>query len=292
MDPLDPALPGPGLIPYTVNAPLYSDDLDKERYFALPEATNVTINADGDMDFPVGTVFIKTFKLGGQPIETRLLIRHAQDVWGGYSYRWNDAGTDATLLPAGDTKTLSNGQVWSFPSRPACLACHTQGAGRSLGPEVLQLNGGFLYEDAGIFANQLVTLDHINVLDLPAAVATLPALTPPSEDNATFADRARSYLHANCAMCHRANGTGQSQADMRFSVPFVNQQLCNVDPQEGTLGVVGAKLVVPGDPARSLVSLRMHSTASGKMPPLARSLVDPLGTGIVDLWITSLTGCP
>jgi uncharacterized repeat protein (TIGR03806 family) len=294
MDALDPALPGAGLIPYTVRSPLYSDGAEKERFMALPDDQNVVIDAaSGDMDFPVGTVFIKNFRVDDALVETRLLIRHDQNTWAGYSYEWDDAQSDATLLPGSKTKTLPNGQVWTYPGREACLTCHTQQAGRSLGLEVRQLNGGLTYEETGIFANQLTTLDHIGVIDLAGVAAeALPALARPESQTASVEDKARSYLHVNCAMCHRANGTGQSPADMRITTDFADMNLCGANPSEGNLGVAGAVLFAPGDPALSLVSLRMHSTTLGKMPPLARSLEDPLGTAVVDAWITSVAACP
>ena len=34
------------------------------------------------------------------------------------------------------------------------------------------------------------------------------------------ADRARSYLHANCAGCHRPGGPGRGDIDLRAETPF------------------------------------------------------------------------
>ena len=50
--------------------------------------------------------------------------------------------------------------------------------------------------------------------------------------------------------------------------------------------------VVPGDPAHSLISLRMHVNDSDRMPPVARHVVDAQGAALVDAWISSLTACP
>ena len=67
---------------------------------------------------------------------------------------------------------------------------------------------------------------------------------------------------------------------------------CNAEPIEGDLGVTGARIVFPGDPARSILSLRVHATAANRMPPIARNLADPAGTSVLDAWIASLSGCP
>jgi hypothetical protein len=56
------------------------------------------------------------------------------------------------------------------------------------------------------------------------------------------------------------------------------------------LGIAGAKLVLPGAPETSLVSVRMHALDVGRMPPLATSVVDANGTGLVDDFIRSLAG--
>ena len=56
-------------------------------------------------------------------------MHHDDGDWGGYSYEWNDAQTDATLLPSSKTKDLGDGQSWYFPSRTDCLRCHTHGGG-------------------------------------------------------------------------------------------------------------------------------------------------------------------
>ena len=45
-------------------------------------------------------------------------------------------------------------------------------------------------------------------------------------------------------------------------------------------------------PQDSILSLRLHATDSKRMPPVAVSVTDLLGTQVIDNWITSLTACP
>src|SRR5262249_30388558 len=100
-----------------------------------------------------------------------------------------------------------------------------------------------------------------------------------------------SYLHANCSHCHRPMGGGQGMMDLRFAQTVANTKTCNADNTQGTVG--GAtKLLVPGSPMTSILSLRLHATDSKRMPPVAVSIVDPTGTMVLDDWITSLTACP
>ncbi|MDP3273741.1 MAG: PQQ-dependent sugar dehydrogenase [Deltaproteobacteria bacterium] len=283
--------PAEGVIPYQVNAALWSDGAEKERYFAIPEGTTITVGADGDFDFPNGSVLIKTFVLAGRPVETRLFVRHTDGVWAGYTYAYNAAGTDADLLPSSDTRTYGT-TTWSFPSRGDCMQCHTAAAGFSLGLELAQLNGEQVYS-TGRRANQLATLEHIGLFasPLPMPPAMLPAL-PSYTGAAPLGSRARAYLHANCASCHQPGGTGRGNMDLRFATAAGMTNTCNVMPTQGDLGVAGAQVLRAGDAMRSLISLRMHRLDASRMPPLATRVVDTQGTALLDAYIESLMACP
>lgn len=291
VDPSDPSQPATGTIRYDVNSPLWSDGSVKERWMAIPDSQQIGIDASGDFLHPIGTVLVKSFRIAGQLVETRLFIHHDDGEWGGYSFEWNDSQTDALLLPGAKSKIV-NGQTWRYPSRSECMQCHSIAAGRSLGPEILQLNGDFVYPSTGIEANQLATLDHIQLFSagLPDTVENLPALPETSDLTATLDSRARAYLHSNCSICHRPGGTGQGPADFRYQVAGVDMGILNAKPTQGNLGVSNTKLLVPGNPALSLISIRMHALTVGRMPPLASSLVDAQGTLVVDQWISSGLG--
>ncbi len=289
----NPKLPVPGMIPYAPNSPFWSDGAEKERYFAIPDGAKITVNAAGDFDFPIGTVLAKTFRIGGRLVETRLFARHDDGEWGGYSYEWNDAETEATLLPAGKVKTVGT-TAWTYPSRGDCFRCHTAAAGRSLGLELGQLNGDALYPATNRISNQLRTLDHAGLLaaSLPDP-ATLLAYPRPFDPAAgSLEARARSYLHSNCSHCHRAGGTARGSFELLYGPTLAGSRMCGASPVAGDLGVVGAKVLDPGRPATSLLSLRMRAPAAGRMPPLATKKVDPQGAQLVDDWIRSLAACP
>jgi uncharacterized repeat protein (TIGR03806 family) len=279
-----------GLIPYDVNVALWSDGAEKERWLSLPANGKIHINSDGDWDLPVGTILMKQFSIGGKRVETRLLIHHADGDWAGYSYEWNDAGSDATLLASSKTKAVG-GQTWYFPAREDCLVCHTQAAGRTLGLETAQLNRDFVYPD-GSKMNQMALLARLGLFDAaPPPPAMLDAL-PPLSSSASAEAHARAYLHANCSFCHRTGGTGRGVADFRWSLSFKATNVCNAAPQEGDLGVAGATLLSPGAPGKSIISLRMHALDVNRMPPLATRKVDDEGAKVVDSWISSVTSCP
>lgn len=281
----DPKTPSPSLLPYNVNSPLWSDGAEKARWMNLPANGKITVAADGDFDLPNGTVLVKEFKVGGKRIETRLFVRHTDGSWAGYTYEWDDAETDALLLADGKQKDVPNGaatQSWTYPSRAQCMTCHNSSAGSSLGLELAQLNRDTQLErwsQLGLFA-----------APLPAGYAS--PLPSPADDRLAPEIRARSYLHANCGFCHRPGGPGRGAADFRFAQTFKDTHVCNTDPEAGDLGVAGAKLFVPGDASKSLISLRAHALDQNRMPPLASAVVDPLGTSMIDQWITSTKTCP
>ena len=77
------------------------------------------MRTDGDWDFPNRTVLMKNFRVGTRLIETRLLMRHPDGSWGGFTYEWNAQQSDATLVEGGALRDIGNGQNWIFPSEIA-----------------------------------------------------------------------------------------------------------------------------------------------------------------------------
>ena len=284
--------PASGLIPYDINAPFWSDGASKERWMALPDGQNISVQTDGDWNFPNGTVLVKNFSVGSRLIETRLFMRHSDGVWGGFSYEWNAAQTDATLLEGGAVRDLGNGQSWIFPSESQCMDCHTDAAGRALGLETAQLNRSFTYSQTGRTANELATLNGIGVLT-PAITdpSAQPAMPEPFGSSAV-ADRARAYLHTNCSQCHRPSGPTPSNMDLRYATPLMATNACDISPQSGDLGLgVNARLIAPGSPENSLVVNRMNRRDSAAMPPLGSHTVDADGVALITQWIDALTAC-
>lgn len=291
-DPGDTTQPYEGLVPYDLNSPFWSDGAAKDRYIGIPNGTTISIDAEGDWIFPNGTILVKNFRLDGDLIETRHMMRHPDGVWAGYTYEWNAQQSDATRVQGGKTVNI-NGQNWRFPSENQCLQCHTVAAGFSLGPETAQLNGDLLYPSTMRTANQLETLDHIMMFasPLPGTVDNLPALADPLDPNADLTDRARAYLHTNCAQCHRPGGQTQSSMDFRFSTPMSATNACDVMPQEGEFGIANARLIAPGAPERSIIIERATRRDIYQMPPTGSNLVDTEGMTLLTDWIASLVNC-
>ena len=310
--------PAQGVIPYTINAPLWTDGAAKQRWVAIPNdgthdtaAEQVAYSEEGAWGFPIGTVFIKHFALALDestpdivtPIETRFLVRQETGTFYGFTYRWNADGSDAVLLETAlvdpltitDENGITRQQNWTFPSRSDCFACHTQAAGYVLGPKASQLNGNQYYAQTEQLANQLETWNHIGIFDTAIDIGGLSDIQTSknlADESASNEERVRSYLEANCASCHRPDGGPRSEFDLRLQVSLEESGLINADVIED-LGVEGAKVIVPGEPDKSVLYLRMAELGtSTAMPPLAKNKLDQAAIALVRDWIVGLAELP
>lgn len=323
MDPDDPKILARSVIAYEVNSPLWSDGADKLRGMALPMGGKIHVKNcaaspaecpgmrdyadDGKWVLPVGTVMVKSFLFDSKFLETRLLVRFDATTWVGYTYEWNEAQTDATLVGTErDEVMFVTGQRtvhWRFPSRRDCMKCHLEGASFALGTETSQMNrvvGGM---------NQIDKLAALDAFDAPvpkpykaALVAPYPSQAGSPPANATLEQRATSYLHANCSFCHRPNDevdcTSEPCLDLRFGLPLASRSVCDVAPGKGDFGIAGAATLSPGRPAQSIMSYRMRTKADddlgnyGRMPQIASYVVDQMAVDLVNSWITSIAACP
>ncbi len=294
--------PSPGLIPYDVIQPLWSDGSDKRRWIAIPNdgspdspGERIGWSEQGNWDFPKGTVLVKHFEVPGRRLETRFFLLGEDGIWFGFTYRWREDGSDAELLPEAplDETYTVNGttRTWHYPGRNECASCHTDAAGKALGLKTHQLNRDFHYASTGRSANQLVTLNRLGFFS-PAIdesrLATVLTARNQNDPDATLERRARSYLDANCSHCHQPAAPTQAAFDARLGTPPWHQNLINVLPGND-LGIPGALLVAPGHIELSALHHRVASTAPGAaMPPIAKGLVDEEGLELLADWIASL----
>jgi hypothetical protein len=142
-------------------------------------------------------------------IETRVLVKTTNSVFG-VSYDWNDAGTEAYLVPDGGTNFLvdvqdgtnSIQQLWEIPSRAGCLACHTDVGGLALSFNTRELNQATNMN--GFPGNQLTVLSQAGYFSSPVPnVNTFPAFARATDSAYSFEYRVRSYLSENCVQCHQ-----------------------------------------------------------------------------------------
>jgi uncharacterized repeat protein (TIGR03806 family) len=300
-------VPADFLIPYAPNSPLWSDGAVKTRWFTLPAKTVINFSANSEWTFPAGAVFVKNFDLPVDDtipemvrrLETRILVRDTNGYVYGASYKWRANNSDADLVTTGITepveiKTATGTRIqnWFYPGRQDCLTCHTPASGGVLGLKTRQLNGSFKYPN-GVTDNQLHTLGHLGIFDAAfddRKIFHYPRLFNITNNSAALQIRVRSYLDANCSMCHRPGGAG-AFFDARFETPLKKQNLVN-GPVANQLNIAGAKVVVPGDTNRSILFHRVSIVGENQMPPLGKNVVDDKAVAVIGKWIMTQRAKP
>jgi uncharacterized repeat protein (TIGR03806 family) len=302
--------PAPGLVPYDVNTPLWSEGARKRRWLGLPPGDAITFAPTGEWSFPAGTVVVKHFDLAidettpalTRRLETRLLVVDETGNGYGVTYRWRPDGSEPDLLPDGRTETFTiktaggtRTQTWSYPTRTDCLACHTPAARFVLGVKTRQLNREYTYAETGITDNQLRTWNYLGMLDPPldeARIPTLPRLVPVTDARAWLEQRVRSYLDANCAHCHRPGHTVQANFDARFETPLAEQGLLSAPTVSDSLGMLAPQVVTPRDLTRSMLYQRLARSDNFRMPQVGRNLPDRDALAVFEQWIKQLPPPP
>ena len=287
--------PAPGVQPYTLNTPLFSDGAEKFRYVWLPAGTKAEYRAAGALAFPVGTVLIKRFAFAADarapdrdlaPVETRLLI-HRANGWVALSYV--QEGNDAVLKRAGKRIPISitnaAGQPqtidYAVPNQNQCKQCHQAGdAITPIGPTAGNLNNG----------RQLLQWQaHGRLAGLPAS--GVPQLARWDNGAERLDRRARAYLAVNCGHCHDRAG-------------FASNSGLYLNPEEQTpahLGIWKRPVaagrgsggrefsITPGQPDQSILLHRMASSEPGvMMPQFGRSTAHADGIALIRQWIAAM----
>ena len=290
--------PAPGVIPYGVNAPLWTDGANKQRHFELPPGETLAAQPT-QWSFPVGSVVLKTFSYrlsknaAPTPVETRAMIKRPYG-WEFHSYAWLEDGSDAVLLDTGEERALTSYVAektisieHTFPSRNTCTTCHGRKGDQTLGLRTDQLDGDYPYDLRR--ENQLVALSAAGLVE--SAQNTASAIPDPYDEGADLDARARAYLHTNCAHCHRPGGWVPTdlKMDLRYDTPLADTDACGV---RTSFGITEQYRISPGDPDDSRIPARMNRRDFDQMPPLATSIIDEPGVALIREWITSLENCP
>lgn len=296
----------PGIVPYGINSPLWSDGALKRRFIAVTPGEALGFTARDAWFVPDGTVLIKEFWLERTPgdpttafpVETRLLVKRCapggcRAPWQGYSYRWSEDGTVATLLENTDDTLIVDWSVdggthqHTYPARKECTDCHASAPGGTLGLQTAQMDRRYDYGE--VVDDQLRALQNAGVLaEVPddASAAAGGPLPRPADPSHSLDERVRSYLHSNCAHCHRSDG--------RWPV---------IDLGYDAVAVEGGNIcqqLVPGDAENSLLYQKdamrepdLPPDVKGEpMPPLGTRLPDNRQLAITKAWIDDMSQCP
>lgn len=314
--------PARGVIPYEPKVTSWTDGATKRHWAVIPGDGSATGRAfrkdrvlfrnNGPWAFPIGSVFVQHLELPvdettpevTRPVETRILVLSGDLGAQGYSYVWNEEGTEA--IPAerattvehrmrtatGDERIIS----WSVPAPTDCLTCHHLGNGYVLGLTARQLDHPFAYDEDTGERSQLIAWNEAGMFSKSGLklvplekkqLRPLGSLAHPDDATLPLAARARSYLEANCAFCH---GPAGALFDVRREAPL--RPLLG-RPVRHDFGHEGAVLIAPGEPDRSLLYLRLVSEdPTAQMPPVGRTHHDPDGAALIRDWIAQMPTTP
>jgi uncharacterized repeat protein (TIGR03806 family) len=299
--------PRPGVVPYDLNTPLFSDYADKFRFVKLPPGTSAQYRPDEAFEFPVGTVISKTFAYpvdardpgkGRRLLETRILKRGA-DGWIGLPYVWNDEQTEAFLDVAGgfvdvswiDERGEERTNNYIIPNANQCKGCHGQaGEFQPLGPKARHLNKDFVYAHGA--ENQLAFWTRAGALSGAPQPADAPRLAVWSDpQSGTLDQRARAWLEINCAHCHNPAGPARNAGlDLTAAQDVPSKYGIFKTTVAAGRGTGGLDFdIVPGKPEQSIVMFRLTSTDAGiMMPELGKRLIHDEGVALVREWIAAM----
>lgn len=293
--------PSPGVYEYEIAATAYQGGTSNQLLMAVPNNGQIqSQKRKRNWKYPVNTVFVKTISrevlVNGKPenrrIETQIL-HHDGLTWQPYCYRWGEDQTDASLVGSeggfteyeiASTTGKPEGLKWRHHSRAECRACHTNQTGGAV--SFSYQNMFRIVGEEGDGVEQLVRL---NLLDKPAPPSwNLKQMVNPHDTTQSLQDRARSYLHANCAHCHCRGGGGTVALDLVFSNTNEQINALSFATTQGGFGLEASQVISPGDPYSSILYYRMATAGKGHMPKLWTRDNDEAGLQLVHDWITSL----
>lgn len=282
--------PTTGVLPFEIAEPMWQDGASASRFIALPEGRRIQTKKGGNpakpdfkIEWPVGAVLARTITWPAtqQRIETQIL-HYDGDSWNGYSYRWNEKGTDAELVAADGTELTVQKQPWRIHGRAECARCHNNWSGFAVGfqPDQLVSIGGKKPAEAA------------ELFDGPYLERLEQHLVSSHDEKSDLESRARSWLHANCAHCHRRHGGGSVPLMVNFDLLTAETMIWNEKPVRGDLALTDARVISPGKPEQSVLMARISRSGSGHMPMIGAREVDPHGFRLLWDWIAQGTKTP
>ena len=303
-------LPAPGVLPYRVVAEPWMDGASAVRHVAIPGGGKVGPNPQADSPrawaFPEGTVLVRTLSLpaalveNGRPgarqnVETQLL-HYELGSWRPYTYAWNADGTDAELIgSAGEDRTVrvpdphrpgeTLERVWRYGGSGECTLCHNAPIGSVLGFERDQLDVPI--GDGSSSWLTLLASDRVIDSEASAMARRMPKLVDPHDTTQPLEERARSYLHTNCGVCHNSGGDTTISIFFRRELSFSDLKVAR-RPGVGDFGVDRPWILRPGDPFGSVMLYRMNKLGYARMPHVGSRSVDSKGVALIEDWISSL----
>ncbi|UPT69827.1 MAG: hypothetical protein M0D53_11850 [Flavobacterium sp. JAD_PAG50586_2] len=301
-------IPSLNVIAYEPASGLFTDYASKKRFIWMPNGVAATYVADNKiMDFPVGTVLIKTFYYTTiQPenttkiIETRLMIRK-EDGWKFYEYVWNDEQTDANLLATADfangsSQTITfakpSGEIvttdYRIPSDAECFACHKiNEVATPIGVKPQNLNHNHTYGNS----NKNILQKLVEQGYLQSFPSNIVSAVDYHDTTKPIDLRLRSYLDINCAHCHQDDARCYYRPiRLPFSQSDIDSNIGICLQADEPISASLQRIISPGNFNKSVMHYRMSiNDESERMPLLGRTLVHDEGVALLQEYISSLT---
>jgi glucose/arabinose dehydrogenase len=272
--------PRAGFLSFDLNAAVWLPGISVRRWLRVPEGKRIGFSPDAEWRSPAGTMVVQHFDAGGRKLETHVYWCRGSDCYRAAAYRWNQSGEDAQLIEDGEVIAIGSRRHWYSPGPEECLRLESMVSGFVLQLSARQLSRSTLrhWDKLGVFEPRLAG----------AGIEMIPQLHPLGEEEAAPEVRVRSYLDANCAVCHQPGGPSRGQFDARFSTPLAKQNLVNGELVAGDLGIPGARVVVPGSPEKSILYQRLKRTDFFRMPPVSVNDEPSPALEVMARWIRSL----
>lgn len=306
--PLSELNPVFGVLPFEPRSILFTDYAKKNRFVWMPAGVFAYFNGSGNtLLMPTGSVLIKNFYYPRvQPenrerhIETRLMIKKSEG-WIFANYVWNESQTEAYLDLAGseltiewidDSQQLREVQ-YQIPSEAECISCHRNFQSSKdfpIGIKPQNLNFAYPYPEGT--KNQLQQWIDYGYLKGPLP-GNIDSVVNYEDTTAPLTLRARSYLDANCAHCHRTGGYADHyilRLEYQHNNLPENIGLCIVPEHDFMPGQEGNYFINPGDKETSVTYARMNTNDFyWRMPPFGKTLIHTEGVDLIGQWIDSMT---
>lgn len=292
-------IPAEGVLRFSINHPMWQDGAVAEHYLGLPNDSKIKVYHTAQplenmamfqsrLHYPAGTVLAKSIRWKERWIETQVL-HFDGSRWHGYSYVWNEEQNDAELAPREGKEIILGNELqkrWRIHSRTECFQCHNPW------PETtLAFTPEQLHQEARGEASTWIQLHRqgfVQTFDSkrePIAAEECVRIALRSDDEASIEDRARSYLHVNCAHCHQFGaGTGVA-IQLRRPDSNEDMKVLSKIPEKGTFGLNDAKIIEAGKPENSILLYRMASSSVGRMPHIGSREVDFEAVAFIAEWI-------
>ena len=284
--------PAAGVLPYQIVAEPWSDGAAAKRWVGIPGDGRIDFgDSPSAVGYPEGTVLVKHLSIATAdsaetPIETQLL--HFQNgSWNPYSYLWNGAANDAELVDARgvdrEIEVLDDGvltkRTWHVGSTNECRLCHNVGSNVVLGFRPRQLRAATAQQWSQLTAGGFVSKSR--------GASEDQKLVNPYDGQANLDDRARSYLHMNCGVCHNRQGPATISFFAHRDYDFDELRITK-RPGIGDFGIQSPQLISPGSPYQSIILYRLAKLGYGRMPYVGSRLVDSQGVALIADWVRSL----